>query len=297
MLGAAPLSAPTASPTFAHILTAQGYAATTTRTSAWPWPRGVSSEASDFRARYEGSVSLCDARQLSVHKRVRVGRPSRQGLRPNFGCHPRCLHRERHQARHRRRERGEYPAWLRDAVHHQQDRHRRRRPRPVAAVPQARRQSGGQSRNDHRNRARRGQGHRLRPGRLLLLWRRRRGAAARPVARHRHGRRRQEEKERRARRRRRPGHDVRLRLHRERGLREGLVHAGADLFRAQDPESAVGQAPLRRVVRSAARRQEPGHREICRRQAGRLHQGRGLDAAQCADPQRQEILARAWSGT
>ena len=29
--------------------------------------------------------------------------------------------------------------------------------------------------------------------------------------------------------------------------------------------------------------------QICRRQAGRLHQGRGLDAAQCADPQRQEI--------
>ena len=32
------------------------------------------------------------------------------------------------------------------------------------------------------------------------------------------------------------------RLHRERGLREGLVHAGADLFRAQDSEGAVGAA-------------------------------------------------------
>ena len=50
------------------------------------------------------------------------------------------------------------------------------------------------------------------------------------------------------------------------------------------------------AVRSAARRQEPGHREICRRQAGRLHQGRGLDAAQCADPQRQEIHARHGQG-
>ena len=89
-----------------------------------------------------------------------------------------------------------------------------------------------------RDRARRRQGHRLRPGRLFLLRRRRRGAAARPVARHRHGRRRQEEKGRRGGRRRRPGHDVRLRLHRERGLREGLVHAGADLLRAQDPEGA-----------------------------------------------------------
>ena len=70
---------------------------------------------------------------------------------------------------------------------------------------------------------------------------------------------RQEEKGRRGRRRRRPGHDVRLRLHRERSLREELVHAGADLFRAQDPEGAVRQAPRRPAVRSAARRQEPGH--------------------------------------
>ena len=35
--------------------------------------------------------------------------------------------------------------------------------------------------------------------------------------------------------------------------------------------------------------------QIRRRQAGRLHQGGGVDAAQCADPQRQEIHARAWS--
>ncbi len=39
-------------------------------------------------------------------------------------------------------------------------------------------------------------------------------------------------------RRRRPGHDVRLRLHRERSVREGLLHAGADLLRTQDPEGA-----------------------------------------------------------
>ena len=44
-----------------------------------------------------------------------------------------------------------------------------------------------------------------------------------------HGRRCQEKEERRGRGRRRPGHDVRLRLHRERSVREGLVHAGADL--------------------------------------------------------------------
>ena len=139
---------------------------------------------------------------------------------------------------------------------------------------------GRRPRADRQDRARRGQGHRLRPGRLLLLRRRRRGAAARPVARHRHGRECQEEKGRRGRRRRRPGHDVRLRLHRERSLRKEFVHAGADLFRAQDPEGALRQAPLRPVVRPAARRQEPGHRALRRRQAGRLHQGRGLDPAQ-----------------
>ena len=52
----------------------------------------------------------------------------------------------------------------------------------------------------------------------------------------------------RAGRRRRPGPDVRLRLHRERGLREGLVHAGADLLRAQDPGGADRKAPLGQLL-------------------------------------------------
>ena len=184
--------------------------------------------------------------QLSVHQRVRFGGPSRQGLRPDFGCHPRCLHRERHQARHRRREPGEYPARLRDAVHDQQDRHCRRGPRPAPLFHKHRRQSGGQSRDDRR--------------RSRATWSRtsattRRAfpitaptsrcccTASRPTSPWASMPRR---KRRRAGRRRRPGHDVRLRLHRERGLREELVHAGADLFRAQDPQSAVGEAPLRR---------------------------------------------------
>ena len=66
--------------------------------------------------------------------------------------------------------------------------------------------------------------------------RRRRGAAARPVARHRHGRQCQEQgrQSRRAGGRGRPGPDVRLRLPRLRGVREELLHAGADLFLAQD---------------------------------------------------------------
>ena len=45
------------------------------------------------------------------------------------------------------------------------------------------------------------------------------------------------------------------------------------------------------AVRPAARRQEPGHRPICRRQAGRLHQGGGVHPAQCEQPQRQEVHA------
>ncbi len=67
-------------------------------------------------------------------------------------------------------------------------------------------------------------------------------------------------------------------------------------FAHQHSEGAVGEAPQRPACRSAARRQEPGHGEICRRQAGRLHQGRGLDPAQREEPQRQEILARPDQG-
>ena len=237
---------------------------------------------------------LVDARVLSVHQRVGFRRSSGQGLGPDFGRDPRCLPDQGRRTRHRRRQRGQHPARLRDAVHDQQDRDRRRRPRP--AVPHHPRQVGGRSRTDHRDRPRRGQGYRLRPERLLLSRRRRRGAAARPVARHRDGRRRQEKEERRGRGRRRPGHDVRLRLQRERSLREGLLHACADLLRAQDPEGAFREAPQRPACRSAARRQEPGHGEICRRQADRLHQGRGLDPAQREEPQRQEIFARPDQG-
>ncbi len=180
-------------------------------------------------------------------------------------------------------------------MHDQQDRHRRRRPRPGAAVHQVRQPCRRQPRDGHRDRAIGREGYRLRPGRLLVPWRRRGSAAARPIPRHRHGGRCQEEERRGAGRRRRPGHDVRLRLHRERGLREELVHAGADLLRAQDPEGAVRQAPFQATVRPAARRQEPGDGAIRQRRAGRLHQGRGVDPAQCRDPQRQEIHARRWS--
>ena len=146
----------------------------------------------------------------------------------------------------------------------------------------------------HRDRARRGEGHRLRPGRLLLARRGCRGAAAWPVARHRHGRQRQAEEARRGGGRRRPGHDVRLRLHRERGLREGLVHAGPDLLRAQDPEGALREAPLRPALRPAARREEPGDRPLRERRAGRLHQGRRLDAAQREQAATARSTRPAW---
>jgi S-adenosylmethionine synthetase len=51
------------------------------------------------------------------------------------------------------------------------------------------------------------------------------------------------------------------------------------------------KAPLWPDLRSSARRQEPGHGQVCRRPAGRLHQGGRVHAAQCADPQRQEVHA------
>ena len=87
-------------------------------------------------------------------------------------------------------------------------------------------------------------------------------------------------KSRRRRRRWRSGHDVRLCLHRERNLRKELVHAGADFLRAPHPQGARRQAALEGDARPAARRQEPGHRALRRRQSRRLHQGRRLDPAQ-----------------
>ena len=57
-------------------------------------------------------------------------------------------------------------------------------------------------------------------------------------------------------------------------------------------QDALRAAPRRQAVRLAARCEEPGHGAIRRRQGGRLHQGRGLDAAQCREPQQQEVHAR-----
>ena len=68
-------------------------------------------------------------------------------------------------------------------------------------------------------------------------------------------------------------------------------------LRAQDPEGALRAAPLRQAVRPAARRQEPGDGAVRRRQGGRLHQGRGLDAAQCARAATARSTRPAWSRT
>ena len=210
---------------------------------------------------------LLDAQGLYFHQRIGFRRPSGQGLRPDLGCHSRRLHRQRRQARPCRRQPCQHPAGLRDAGHHQQDRHCRRRPRFCALHAQVRQAHDRQPRGAYRDRPRSRARHRLRPGRLLLPRRRCRGAAARPVARHRHGRRRQEEgrQSRRAGGRGRPGPDVRLRLPRQRGIREGLVHAGPDLFLAQDPRGVEQGPPFRRAARPAARRQEPGHRALRQR--------------------------------
>ena len=62
-------------------------------------------------------------------------------------------------------------------------------------------------------------------------------------------------------------------------------------------QHALRAAPLRQAVRPAARREEPGHRAVCRRQGGRLHQGRGLDAAQCARTATARSTRPAWCAT
>ncbi len=115
--------------------------------------------------------------------------------------------------------------------------------------------------------------HRLRPGRLQLAQRADRLPAARPEHRH---RRRRGQRRQQGRGRGRPGHHVRLRLHRDPG-----ADAGADPLRAPDPAAHQGRPaggrPGRR--RAAAGREEPGHAEIRRRQAGPRHQHRALDPA------------------
>ena len=75
---------------------------------------------------------------------------------------------------------------------------------------------------------------------------------------------------------RRPGHHVRLCLPRNAG-----PHAGADLLQPQDPRAARGrpQGGRRRCRQARPRRQEPGDRPLCRRQAGRSHPDRAVDAA------------------
>ena len=104
--------------------------------------------------------------------------------------------------------------------------------------------------------------HRLRAGRLPLEDRQVRSATARPVGRHRPGRRCRRQQ---GRGRRRPGHHVRLCLPRDAG-----ADAGADLLRPQDPARLLAEArQVRQARRARPRRQEPGHRPLRGRQAGR----------------------------
>ena len=72
--------------------------------------------------------------------------------------------------------------------------------------------------------------------------------------------------------RRRPGHDVRLRLQRQRRL-----HAPADLAGAPPRDATGPGSPLRADPVPAARRQDPGDRGLRGRQARRHRHGTDLD--------------------
>ena len=76
-------------------------------------------------------------------------------------------------------------------------------------------------------------------------------------------------------RRRRPGHDDRLRLQRDR-----RVHAADHRPGAQALQAAGARAQGRHAALPAARRQEPGHGGVPRRQAGARGHHRRLHAAQ-----------------
>jgi S-adenosylmethionine synthetase len=66
--------------------------------------------------------------QVLVYQRVGFRRSSGQGLRPDFGRDPRRISSKTTSSSASPTTAGQYPARLRDALHHQQDRHRRRRP-------------------------------------------------------------------------------------------------------------------------------------------------------------------------
>ena len=135
--------APPSRPHFAHILTARSDAATTLSSDQRGSRRRSIQTSSDAIGRgLTRGVFRSATFKLSVHQRIRVGRTSGQGLRPNLRRHSRCISGKRRQARHCRRKQSQHQAGLRDAVHDQQDCHRRRGPRSVAAIPQAWRQSG-----------------------------------------------------------------------------------------------------------------------------------------------------------
>ena len=147
---------------------------------------------------------------------------------------------------------------LRDALHHQPRRHRRRSARARISL------------RAHRGRRPQGdQGHRLRAGRLPLEARQGRSAAARTVRRHRPRRRRRRQQ---GRRRGRPGHHVRLRR-----ARDARSDAGAALLFPQDSAKRSPQARHSgKEKRARPRRQEPGHAALRRRQAGRGDADRAL---------------------
>ena len=85
-------------------LTALWDAAKTTYASAGAVPAAGPNHITSTTASLLRGVCPSVTRKLSVHQRIGFRRSSGQGLRPDLGRHPRRLHRQRRQARHRRRQ-------------------------------------------------------------------------------------------------------------------------------------------------------------------------------------------------
>ena len=134
---------------------------------------------------------------------------------------------------------------VRDAGHHQPHRAGRRDARPRIVTPELLMHAARLA----------VQRHRLRSGRLLLAQRASRVPPARAVRAHRAGRGRRRQQ---GRRRGRPGHHVRLRLHRDAG-----AYAGAALLRAPHPAPDQRAAPQPRQVCRRACCPTPSPRSRC----------------------------------
>ena len=232
---------------------------------------------------------LVDARVLSVHQRVGFRRSSGQGLRPDLRRDRRSVLPRRPEGRHRPL--GD-PRGLRNARHHQQGRDRRRDPRSAKSVTND--QIESVVRAAIKDIGYEQDGFHWKNADIEILLHPQSADIAQGVDALQPG-------DQRGRGRRRPGHHVRLRHQRDAG-----PDAGADLLRAQDPAADLGSAPLRQGEGAGPGLQEPGHRAVRERQAGRRARDRGLAPAsrrghdlerRCAsvvEPYVREALPEGW---